>query len=72
MLIIDPVSTGHLRQVALPDVRLVEERSLLRELPMLRLRIGRCELRKVDKLSTIRVGSARYSVPHRLVGLVTS
>jgi hypothetical protein len=45
-----------------------EERALLRELPMLRPRIGRCELRKVDKLSTIRVASARYSVPHRLVG----
>ena len=35
---------------------------------MLRPRIGRVELRKVDKLSTIRVASARYSVPHRLVG----
>ena len=36
---------------------------------MLRPRIGRCEMRKVDKLSTIRVASARYSVPHRLVGV---
>ena len=35
---------------------------------MLRPRIGRVEVRKVDKLSTIRVASARYSVPHRLVG----
>ena len=26
-------------------------------------------MRKVDKLSTIRVASARYSVPHRLVGV---
>jgi hypothetical protein len=25
-------------------------------------------LRKVDRLSTVRIGSARYSVPHRLVG----
>jgi hypothetical protein len=41
---------------------------LLRPLPMLRPRIGRAEIRKVDKLSTIRVASARYSVPHRLVG----
>ncbi len=41
---------------------------MLRRLPMLRPRIGRSELRKVDKLSTIRVASARYSVPHRLVG----
>ena len=41
---------------------------MLRELPMLRPRIGRSEVRKVDKLSTIRVASARYSVPYRLVG----
>ena len=53
---------------AIPNDRLVEERPLLRELAMLRPRIGRCEVRKVDKLSTIRVASARYSVPHRLVG----
>ena len=53
---------------AIPIDKLEHERSLLRELPMLRPRIGRCEIRKVDKLSTIRVASARYSVPHRLVG----
>ena len=41
---------------------------MLRELPMLRPRIGRSEMRKVDKLSTVRVASARYSVPHTLVG----
>jgi transposase len=58
----------HSETCAVPDVRLVEERAVLRELPMLRPRIGRCELRKVDKLSTIRVASARYSVPHHLVG----
>lgn len=58
----------HSEICAVPDDRLVEERSLLRPLPMLRPRIGRCELRKVDKLSTIRVASARYSVPHTLVG----
>jgi transposase len=58
----------HSEICAVPDVRLVEERALLRELPMLRPRIGRVEVRKVDKLSTIRVASARYSVPHRLVG----
>ena len=57
----------HTETFAVPNVRLVEERALLRELPMLRPRIGRSELRKVDKLSTIRVASARYSVPHRLV-----
>ena len=29
---------------------------------------GRRELRKVDKLSCVRFGSARYSVPERLLG----
>jgi transposase len=58
----------HAETCAVPDVRVIEERGLLRELPMLRPRIGHAELRKVDKLSTIRVASARYSVPHRLVG----
>ena len=58
----------HSETCAVPNDRLIEERALLRELPMLRPRIGRSELRKVDKLSTIRIASARYSVPHRLVG----
>ena len=57
----------HSEICAIPTERLVEEHALLRGLPMLRPRIGRCEMRKVDKLSTIRVASARYSVPHRLV-----
>jgi len=57
----------HTETCAVPNLRLVEERALLRELPTLRPRIGRSELRKVDKLSTIRIASARYSVPHRLV-----
>jgi hypothetical protein len=37
-------------------------------LPSLRARIGRPTLRKVDRLSCVRLGSARYSVPTRLVG----
>ena len=37
-------------------------------LPSLRLRIGRAATRKVDRLSCVRIGSARYSVPVRLVG----
>lgn len=41
---------------------------MLRPLPSARPRIGRAEIRKVDKLSTIRVASARYSVPSALVG----
>ncbi len=61
-------SREHSETGAIPLDRLAEEQALLRELPMLRPRIGRSELRKVDKLSTIRIASARYSVPHRLVG----
>ena len=58
----------HSETCAVPLERLETERTLLRPLPELRPRIGRSELRKVDKLSTVRVASARYSVPHRLVG----
>ena len=58
----------HSEICAIPAERLLVERDLLRELPMLRPRIGRVEIRKVDKLSTVRVASVRYSVPHRLVG----
>ena len=58
----------HAEICAVPAERLVVERELLRALPALRPRIGRVEMRKVDKLSTIRVASARYSVPSRLVG----
>jgi transposase len=58
----------HSEICAIPAERLVVERDVLRSLPMLRPRIGRVEVRKVDKLSTIRAASVRYSVPHRLVG----
>ena len=58
----------HSEICAVPGERLIVERDVLRELPMLRPRIGRVEIRKVDKLSTVRVASVRYSVPHRLVG----
>ena len=51
-----------------PAEQLIVERPLLRGLPMLRPRIGKVEGRKVDKLSTVRASSARYSVPSRLVG----
>jgi hypothetical protein len=41
----------------------------LGELPSLRLEVGpKPTTRKVDKLSCIRFGSARYSVPNRLIG----
>ncbi len=61
-------SREHSEICAIPAQRLDTERGLLRGLPSARPRIGQVELRKVDKLSTIRVASVRYSVPSRLVG----
>jgi transposase len=58
----------HTETCAVPSQRLLIEREVLRPLPSLRPRIGHVELRKVDKLSTVRVGSARYSAPHKHVG----
>jgi transposase len=62
----------HSEIAAVPAQRLVEtEAALLAELPSLLpagLFGGRRELRKVDKLSCVRFGSARYSVPNRLLG----
>ena len=58
----------HSETCAVPVERLAVERGLLRGLPMLRPRIGKVEVRKVDKLSTVRAASVRYSVPFRLVG----
>jgi transposase len=58
----------HTETCAVPAERLATERGVLRPLPSLRplLRCG--EPRKVDRLATVRFGSARYSVPARLVG----
>ena len=53
---------------AVPAERLVIERELLAPLPSLRASIGRQVIRKVDRLSCVRFGSARYSVPARLIG----
>lgn len=59
----------HSEICAVPDERLITERDLLQPLPSLRLQIGAPSvLRKVDRLSCIRYGSARYSVPTRLIG----
>lgn len=58
----------HAEICAVPAERLVDELALLRLLPAVRPRIGRVEQRKVDRLSTVRVHSVRYSVPSRLVG----
>jgi transposase len=53
---------------AVPTERLATERELLAPLPSLRASIGRAVIRKVDRLSCVRFGSARYSVPTRLIG----
>jgi transposase len=59
----------HSEICAVPAERLVVELPLLGELPSLRADFGaRTTTRKVDKLSCIRFGSARYSVPNRLIG----
>jgi transposase len=58
----------HSETQAVPDQRLAEEVKVLRALPSLRPSIRVGVSRKVDKLSTVRIGSARYSVPHTLVG----
>jgi hypothetical protein len=59
----------HSEICAVPASRLDTERELLGELPSLRPEIGpRPASRKVDKLSCVRFGSARYSVPSRLIG----
>ena len=54
---------------AVPAQRLATESELLAGLPSLRLEVGpKPTTRKVDRLSCIRFGSARYSVPNRLIG----
>jgi hypothetical protein len=58
----------HSETRAVPAVRLIEERHLLTPLPSLRPPLRRGEWRKVDKLSTVRFGAARYSVPKEHVG----
>jgi hypothetical protein len=59
----------HSEICAVPAQRLEQERELLGGLPSLRPEIGaRPASRKVDKLSCVRFGSARYSVPSRLIG----
>jgi transposase len=62
-------ATVHSQICAVPNQRLADERTVLAPLPSLRPTIGSESVRrKVDALSCIRYGSARYSVPQRLVG----
>jgi transposase len=58
----------HTEIMAVPNDRLETERPLLKCLPQLRARIGKLVLRKVDSLSCVRFGSARYSVPTSHIG----
>jgi len=58
----------HSEIAAVPAERLQTERPLLGPLPSLRAQIGKLVVRKVDRLSCIRFGSARYSVPTRHIG----
>ena len=61
-------ASSHSEICAVPAERLMTERELLAPLPSLRASIGRLVMRKVDRLSCVRFGSARYSVPVRLIG----
>jgi transposase len=60
----------HSEICAVPTERLERERELLGGLPSLRPALPghKVETRKVDRLSCVRFGSARYSVPTRLIG----
>lgn len=58
----------HSEIAAIPAERLVSEAEHLRPLPQLRPALTAGVARKVDRLSCVRLGSARYSVPHALVG----
>lgn len=58
----------HSEIAAVPAVRLAEEVKVLGGLPSLRPALLKGVQRKVDRLATIRIGSARYSVPARLIG----
>ncbi len=58
----------HSEICAVPRERLEAERELFGALPSLKAQIGKIVIRKVDKLSCVRFGSARYSVPNDHVG----
>lgn len=58
----------HSEIAAIPAQRLILEAEHLRPLPELRPALMAGVARKVDRLACVRLGSARYSVPHALVG----
>ncbi len=58
----------HAETSAVPAERLLAERALLRPLPSLRPAPAPTAVRMVDRLRTVRYGSARYSVPGAFIG----
>lgn len=58
----------HTEICQVPAERLAIEAEHLRPLPGLRPALVAGVVRKVDRLACVRLGSARYSVPHALVG----
>ena len=58
----------HSEICAVPAERLATEAELFSDLPSLRAVIGKIVTRKVDRLSCVRFGSARYSVPTDHIG----
>jgi hypothetical protein len=58
----------HSEICAVPSERLDKERQLMGTLPSLSAPIGKVVTRKVDRLSCVRFGSARYSVPTSYIG----
>lgn len=58
----------HSEIAAVPAERLAVERELFGALPSLRAATAKLVIHKVDRLSGVRLGSARYSVPIRHIG----
>ena len=58
----------HSEICAIPAERLIKELEVMGTLPSLRASIGKLVVRKVDRLSCVRFGSARYSVPTVHIG----
>jgi transposase len=66
----DVNAAQHSEICAVPSERLDVERELLGPLPQLRAALGKVIYRSVDKLSCVRIASARYSVPTQHIGAV--
>jgi transposase len=62
----------HSEICAVPAEQLITEAPLLSSLPSLRPMLVKPISRKVDKLSCVRFGSARYSVPSNLIGTLVT